>query len=573
MSNRVLGNPGSGCSTFLRTIANDHSSFLHVDGTLDYSGLSARDISKNYRCSVVYVPEDDVHLPNLTVRQTLEFALQSNTAKRWRYEIPRFIEVFARAFGMSHVMDTVVGNEYIRGVSGGERKRVSILESLSSNSSINAWDGSTRGLDASSALDYIRSLRILTDACERATIVSIYQASDAVYDLMDKVMLIGQGRMLYQGPASSAEKYFNELGYHRLPRQTMSDFLTTISSGNLEGMPSALGPKVPKGAINLEQAFRHSQAFRDVGREVSQYEAEFGGDATSKQSLHSNSTLANFRDRIEGSKSRFVSSGSSYTTSYFRQAVLCTEREFWHLRNHLAPLVSKLVCIIVCAFLMGSMFYDMPNDTSGVYSRGGFSFYSAVLVAWFQISELESSFADRDVVTRQKRYAMIRPSAVVLGKTSYDFVTVVLMSVPYSLIAYFLAGMKMEVSTDSPFCVHSFAKISQPGAFFTYTAAIILSAMAFTTFYRVFAAASSRLEIALRYCGLLLLTVMVCGGYVRPINRLISEVPWLGWLAVSASASISMCQADQSVVLDSCSLYVRNNHGYGVPWSRLQLCC
>ena len=444
-----MGNPGSGCSTFLRTIANDHSSFLHIDGDLDYSGLSPQEISKSYRSSVVYVPEDDVHLPNLTVRQTLEFALQNNTAKRWRYEIPRFIEVFARAFGMSHVMDTIVGNEYIRGVSGGERKRVSILESLSSNSSINAWDGSTRGLDASSALDYIRSLRILTDACERATIVSIYEASDAVYDLMDKILLIGEGRMLYQGPASEAESYFNALGYHRLPRQTMSDFLTTISSGSPEGMPAILDPQVPKGALNLESAFRQSQSFRQVQREVDQYESEFRPNGSSGSSTHSGSTLAEFRDRFEESKSRYVSSRSSYTTSYFRQAVLCTKREFWHLRNHLAPLTSKLLCIVVCAFLMGSMFYNMPNDTSGVYSRGGFSFYSAVLVAWFQISELESSFSDRDVVSRQRRYAMVRPSANVLGKTAYDLITVILMAVPYSLVAYFLAGMRMEVGTRS----------------------------------------------------------------------------------------------------------------------------
>ena len=99
--------------------------------------------------------------------------------------------------------------------------------------------------------------------------------------------------------------------------------------------------------------------------------------------------------------------------------------------------------------MMGSMFYNMPNDTSGVYSRGGFSFYSAVLVAWFQISELESSFSDRDVVSRQRRYAMVRPSANVLGKTAYDLITVILMAVPYSLIAYFLAGMRMEVGTRS----------------------------------------------------------------------------------------------------------------------------
>jgi ABC-type multidrug transport system ATPase subunit len=450
----VLGNPGSGCSTFLRTIANDHASFLHVDGSLDYSGLSPREVARNFRSSVIYVPEDDTHLPNLTVQQTLDFALQNNTPKKWRHEIPRFLQVFARAFGMSHVMDTVVGNSFIRGVSGGERKRVSILESLASNSSVNAWDGSTRGLDASSALDYIRSLRILTDACERATIVSIYQASDAVYNLMDKVMLISQGRMLYQGPAADAEAYFNDLGYYRQPRQTMSDFLTTVSSGDLDGMPAALDVSVPKGAVNLEQAFRQSQAFKKVEADIQHYESGLAKNTTiknnaSQESVNSGSTVAEFKGRVAVTKSRFVSSRSSYTTSFFRQSVLCSRREFWYLRNHLAPLISKLVCVVVSAFLIGSMFYNMPNDTSGVYSRGGFSFYSSVLVAWFQIAELENSFADREVVTRQKRYAMVRPSAVVLGKTTYDLVTVVALAITYSLIAYFLSGMRREVSPQS----------------------------------------------------------------------------------------------------------------------------
>ena len=128
MSLSVLGNPGSGCSTFLRTIGNDHTSFLGVKGSIDYSGLSPDDVLRQCRGLVSYVPEDDVHLPTLTVRQTLEFALQTKTPKRAMHKIPVFLEEFGRVFGMTHVMDTLVGNEYIRGISGGQRKRVSILE-------------------------------------------------------------------------------------------------------------------------------------------------------------------------------------------------------------------------------------------------------------------------------------------------------------------------------------------------------------------------------------------------------------------------------------------------------------
>src|SRR5690554_5333654 len=108
----VLGNPGSGCSTFLRTIGNDRSSFLGIRGSIDYSGLSPEDVSKHCRGLVSYGPEDDIHLPTLTVRQTLEFALKAKTPKRSLHEIPLFLEEFGRVFGMTHVMDTLVGNEF-----------------------------------------------------------------------------------------------------------------------------------------------------------------------------------------------------------------------------------------------------------------------------------------------------------------------------------------------------------------------------------------------------------------------------------------------------------------------------
>lgn len=447
MPTSVLGNPGSGCSTFLRTIGNDHTPFLGVKGSIDYSGLSPDDVLKRCRGLVSYVPEDDVHLPTLTVRQTLEFALQTKTPKRSLHKIPVFLEEFGRVFGMTHVLDTLVGNEFIRGVSGGERKRVSILESLASGSSVNTWDGSTRGLDASSAVDYIKSLRIMTDACQRATAVSLYQASDAIYQMVDKVMLIDEGRMIYQGPANQAEAYFNGLGYERMPRQTMSDFLTSIPLGDPAVIREGYEFRVPRGAENLEQAFRASHAFQDVQKDVHRYEEERrAAMGESEASLHK---TPEFKQHVKSHKSKYVSSRTPYNTSFLRQVVLCTKREAWKLRGHILPFFTRLVCNIASAFLLGSMFYKMPVNTDGMYSRGGFSFYSAALVAWFQLAELEEAFQDRTVVSRQKRYAAVRPSAVVAGKGLLDCVTIFVQSAAFAIVAYFLAGMELDVSAIS----------------------------------------------------------------------------------------------------------------------------
>lgn len=85
--------------------------------------------------------------------------------------------------------------------------------------SVVCWDNSTRGLDANTALEFGRALRTMTDISHRTTMVTLYQAGESLYQLMDKVLLIEQGQMLYQGPASEAKAYFEGLGFLCHPRQ------------------------------------------------------------------------------------------------------------------------------------------------------------------------------------------------------------------------------------------------------------------------------------------------------------------------------------------------------------------
>lgn len=110
---------------------------------------------------------DDFHYPTLTVRQTLEMALKTKTPSKRLQDhrkdfVKEFLDVLTKMYGLTKQVDTVVGNAFIRGISGGERKRLSIAEQMATRSSVNMWDGSTRGLDASSALDYAKSLRVQT---------------------------------------------------------------------------------------------------------------------------------------------------------------------------------------------------------------------------------------------------------------------------------------------------------------------------------------------------------------------------------------------------------------------------
>ena len=142
----VLGSPGSGCSTLLKTLANQRGEYHAVEGAVHYDALSPADIAKHYRGDVTYCPEDDVHFPTLTVGQTLAFAARTRTPQQRLDNAPReefvggMTDVLMTIFGLTHTKDTPVGDAAIRGVSGGEKKRVSIAEALATRSLLGAWD-------------------------------------------------------------------------------------------------------------------------------------------------------------------------------------------------------------------------------------------------------------------------------------------------------------------------------------------------------------------------------------------------------------------------------------------------
>ncbi|KAF2130694.1 hypothetical protein P153DRAFT_336486 [Dothidotthia symphoricarpi CBS 119687] len=501
----VLGRPGSGCSTFLKAISNSRESYASVEGDVSYGGIPAGKQKKQFRGEVNYNEEDDVHFANLNVWQTLSFALTNKTRKHKKGEIPIVLDALLRMFGIQHTKYTPVGDEYVRGVSGGERKRVSIAETLASKSTVVCWDNSTRGLDASTALDYAKSLRIMTDISNRTTFVTLYQAGEGIYEVMDKVMVIDQGRCIYEGPAKAAKQYFLDLGFYCPDRQTTADFLTAVTDPTERQFREGFEDRAPKTPEDLQKAFRGSEAYKTVIRNISQYEDEL------KRSDYSDAK--DFKGAVHEGKSKTVSKKSPFTVSFIRQVLACTKREFWLTWGDKTTLYTKFFIIISNGLIVGSLFYGQPLDTSGAFTRGGSAFFSILFLGWLQLSELMKAVSGREVVKRHNDYAFYRPSAVSLARVVQDIPLLLAQVIPFSIIMYFMTGLDLDA-----------------GKFFIYFLFIYTTTFCITSLYRMFASLSPTIDDAVRFAGLALNILIIFTGYVIPKPQLLGKYIWFGWL-------------------------------------------
>jgi ABC-type multidrug transport system ATPase subunit len=215
----VLGRPGSGCSTLLKALTGELHGLETDESVIHYNGIPQARMRKEFKGETVYNQEVDKHFPHLTVGQTLEFAAAVKTPSNRpggasRDEFAQFMaKVVMAVLGLSHTYNTKVGNDFVRGVSGGERKRVSVAEMMLAGAPFAAWDNSTRGLDSATALKFVKALRVGSDMAGGAAAVAIYQASQSVYDCFDKAALLYEGRQIYFGPAGDARDFFERQGW------------------------------------------------------------------------------------------------------------------------------------------------------------------------------------------------------------------------------------------------------------------------------------------------------------------------------------------------------------------------
>ncbi|SPJ75803.1 probable ABC1 transport protein [Fusarium torulosum] len=504
----VLGPPGSGCSTFLKTIAGDTHGF-HIDNNseINYSGIRPEEMRTAFRGEAIYTAEVDHHFAHLTVGDTLYFAARARCPKNIpegisRHEYAEHLrDVTMAMFGISHTKNTRVGDDFVRGVSGGERKRVTIAEAALSYSPLQCWDNSTRGLDSANALEFCRTLRTQADVMGCTSAVAIYQASQDAYDVFDKVLVLYQGRQIFFGKTSDAKAYFEGLGFVCPEQQTTADFLTSMTSHQERIIRQGYEGKAPRSPDEFAQAWKTSSKRQQLLLEMDNYleRHPFGGEHYEK-----------FVDSRKRDQSKSQRIKSPFTLSYMEQMQLTLGRSWVMLKADPSVTVTLLLCNLVESLVIGSIFYQLPEDTGAFLKRGLLIFFILLMNAYNNILEIMTLYAKRNIVEKHARYALYHPSAEALSSMVVDLPYKIFNTIMMNTTMYFMGNLRQDA-----------------GSFFFFLLVSFATTLSFSMMFRLIASLTKTIAAALARASIMLLVIALYTGYAIPPQYM---PVWLGWI-------------------------------------------
>ncbi|KAF9766424.1 hypothetical protein IL306_001186 [Fusarium sp. DS 682] len=539
----VLGRPGSGVSTLLKTIAG-HTHGLHLDESseFNYQGIPWDLMHRNFRGEVIYQAETDIHFPQLTVGDTLLFAalartpqhIVANTSRRVYAEHLR--DAVMAMFGISNTLNTKVGDDFVRGVSGGERKRVSIAEAVLNQSAIQCWDNSTRGLDSATALEFVRKLRLGTKLGGASAVVAMYQASQAAYDEFDKVLLLYEGRQIFFGPTSEATRYFTDMGFECPPRQTTADFLTSLTNSDERIVRPGFENRVPRSPDEFADEWRTSQHRATLLSDVAAFEIQYPLDGKQVE------TLKGIR-RVQ--KAKFTSEKSPFTISIPMQIRLCIGRGIKRLLGDKTFFVVTVLVNFVMSLVLGSVYFDLPSTAESMNRRASVLFFAILFNGLSSALEILALYSQRPIVEKHARYALYRPLSESVSSIICDLPSKIISTLAFNVPIYFMANLRRDASS-----------------FFIFLLFGLTTTMTMSMILRTIAQSSKTVHQALVPAAIFIIGLVIYAGFVLPIRNMKGWLRWINYVNPIAYAYESLVANEFSGRSFGCMTMIPSGPGY-----------
>ncbi|CAF4381183.1 unnamed protein product [Rotaria socialis] len=340
--NAILGPTGCGKSSLLDILA-DRKDQHGLSGRILVDGLPRH---PSFKYIVGYVVQEDIFTGTLTVRENLLFSANLRLPKTVSTleKNARVLRIITE-LGLESCADTRMGTDFLRGVSGGEKKRTCIGMELVLSPKILFLDEPTTGLDASTANNVMSYLKKLSDE-GRTIVFSIHQPRYSIFKLFDSVIFMCKGECVYHGPINNIETYFSTLGYQCKLHDNPTDFVLDILID---------AHRTPETLTKLNDAYKQSSMHIDVLARAQQE------DNTENQELFQSTIV--------------VEAAQALRTEIF----YVSQRTLRNALRNPAMALAQVVVSIMIGFLVGLVFYDLKKTTDpGIQDRLGTIFFIVV---------------------------------------------------------------------------------------------------------------------------------------------------------------------------------------------------
>ncbi|CAF1355213.1 unnamed protein product [Adineta steineri] len=480
--NAIMGPTGCGKSTLIDVLTGRKDS-KGLSGDIFLDGLP---ISSLFKYISGYVVQDDILCGTLTVTENIMFSLNTRLRTRMsKKERQDRVEEVIEDLGLTECADTRIGTEFIRGVSGGERKRTCIGMELVLQPKILFLDEPTTGLDATTAQKIIELLKRLSKS-GRTIILSIHQPRFSIFNLFDQVVLMCKGKIVYNDSPENVLPYFRKQGFERDLNDNPADFLLDILL-----KANQHGPEGEKKLADLVRHYQRTKIFQHIPFEIDQ------------QIRIASFNMANNKHKIA-------------KKSIFKELYYISKRTVMNTYRNPLLFLSQIVVAVFVGLLIGLVFFNMAKTVDpGIQNRLGAIFMIVSSKILSTVTAIEPLVKERPLFIHEVVSGYYRVPTFFVAKLICDILPLrIVPSIIYSLIVYFMTGLQRTATK-----------------FFIFLLTIFLCSLFGSAICFFFSALIPMFAVALVIVVLIFVVMMIFSGFIVDLGSLYSWIGWLKWLS------------------------------------------
>eukprot|EP00667_Euglena_gracilis_P001867 EG_transcript_1866 len=517
----VLGPPRSGKSTLMKAIAGrlEETHKATLQGTVEYAGLRLRERPQprggiKLAKLVGYVPQVDEHMPTLTVRETVNFAracVSQPSPKALQQEQPDEIaireealinqlnvEVILSVMGIRHVGDTVVGNAMLRGISGGQRKRLTTAEVMATHMPVLMMDEISTGLDSATTFEICTALKSVARCLKVTAVVSLLQPTPETYSTFDEVLVMSAGQIAYQGPRHAVLPYFLELGFQCPEGKDVAEFLqeVTLPLGMAKYRVADVSPRcVIATSEDFGPAWQSSRQFQQRSEEDAALEEH------SKYELGCLPANTFVHHKLT----------SNYTQNAFKMMQLCLKRQSILTIRNVAMIKQRIMQVVIGGLLLGSLFFQITLDDYN--SKYSVMYFALLFVSVTGFALLPGIVEERRVVHRQTASNFFHPLPYSVASNLVDIPLTVIECFIFMIIVYWMCGLSSK-ATD----------------FLGAVLSVLLTKLTMNGLFRVLANLAPTEAIAPALASIVLALYVLHSGFFLAYDDMKKYWIWVYWI-------------------------------------------